>query len=179
MASVVPEADLWGCSLRVSLAPKPDINRRRATRPLAQMSCSGLSVSDWSLWLCSRCRRSLADLEDRHPNCLLNTRLADTEQARTVGGIRAHAGLEHAANLVDPQRIVIELHPICREHVDGFVLPNRHFAAIIAQRRDPTEHKERQVGRPSRDDEAADLYFLAVVRFDRLRDPGIGPYRIH
>src|SRR4051812_18190925 len=24
MASVVPEADLWGCSLRVSLAPKAD-----------------------------------------------------------------------------------------------------------------------------------------------------------
>jgi hypothetical protein len=27
MASVVPEADLWGCSLRVSLAPIPVIPR--------------------------------------------------------------------------------------------------------------------------------------------------------
>src|SRR4051812_48481559 len=27
MASVVPEADLWGCSLRVSLAPFPAVHR--------------------------------------------------------------------------------------------------------------------------------------------------------
>jgi hypothetical protein len=28
MAVIVPEADLWGCSLRVSIAPEADVGER-------------------------------------------------------------------------------------------------------------------------------------------------------
>src|SRR2546427_564070 len=123
--------------------------------------------------------RRLADLEDLRPHGLLDARVTHAEEARAIGRGGAHAGLETAADLVERQRVVEDLQSLRREYVDRLVLPDRHFAAVVAQGRNPTEKEERQIGRPGRNDEPLDFDLLAVVRTDRLGHAEIRPDRIH
>src|SRR5260221_4476942 len=88
------------------------------------------------LWFSRGGRRLFADLDDRRADCLLDPRLAHAEEAGAIDRVGAHARLEHPAHLVNPQRVVEQLHLFRGGYKNGLVLPDRSFAAVTAQGRD-------------------------------------------
>src|ERR1700704_5185278 len=130
-------------------------------------------------WLLARGgRRRFSYLEDLRAYSLFHPRVADPEETDAIDAVGVRAGLEGAADLVDPKRIVEDLHSFRRVHVDGLVLSDRHLAAVVAHRGDATQQEEREVGRPGGNDEAVDLDFLPVVGLHRLGHFEVRPDRI-
>src|SRR3989442_13353968 len=87
-------------------------------------------------------------------------------------------GLEGAADPVDAEGIVEDLHALRRVHVDGFVLSDRRLTAVIAHGRDAAQQKEREIRRTGGNDESLDLDLSPVVGLDRLGDLEVRSERI-
>src|SRR5882724_5658142 len=155
---------------------RPDKNRsttRRQTEsrwPIRTCNVS-LLVRGWSC--------ALPHLENFCSHGLFHMGLAHPKEADAVRFIAVHTGLKNAAHLIDPQRIVEDFHPFRRKHVDCFVLPDRHLAAVVAQGRNATQQKERQIGRAGGNNEALDLYFFATVGLDLLGHLELRFDRVH
>src|SRR5207245_7710217 len=127
-----------GDSIGTGIGARLPIDRRSAFR------YGATSVQVHLLfWLLVRSWRGrFSHLEDLRAHGFLHPRITDPEEAEAVGAIGVRAGLEGAADLVDPKRIVEDLYPFRRVHVDGLVLPDRNLAAVVAHRGAATQQAE-------------------------------------
>src|SRR5438094_3700847 len=145
-ASLVSGGNEAAARMPTGCSPKPRNGSPMASRQAmceTRVTCCKGSHDAQANLLVRGGRRRFSHLEDLRTHSFLHPRVADPEEAEAVGAIGVRAGLEGAADLVDPKRIVEDFYSFRRVYVDGLVLPDRHLAAVVAHRGDATQEESR------------------------------------